>query len=124
MTSTSLVSPGSSFKNGEVMGPRKVVERTKCPFCGFMGLPGALMDQSGNACALTFEHSPCSMEMADQPPCWDQCKRWNNPNNQESIKKLLETFNAFPKEFEPNRSSSWEGINAMAWFRYVTGRDF
>lgn len=107
-------------KTGTIETP---VKRTQCPFYGFMGLPGFLMDQDGNACALTFEHSPCRMEMANQRPCWDACWSFNTTGNRDKVEKLLDNYNVGPKELQPNNQSGWSGVNARGWFRIITGHD-
>lgn len=114
-----VVTPAA--KEGTIETP---IRRTQCPFHQFMGFPGLLADASpGNACALTFEHSPCAVEMRNETPCWDACWRYNTEANRPQVDQLLGKFNAFPKELSPYGDQGWTGINARAWFRLITGHD-
>ncbi len=100
------------------------LERPACPFYGFIGFPGVMMDNQGNACALTMEHRPCAMEMADETPCWDKCTSWNHGGNKENVRQFLATAQVFPNELHPKGASSWEGINGLGWFRHRMGRQY
>lgn len=99
--------------------------RPKCPFYGFVGMAGAMMDSKGNACALTMAHRPCPMEQQDgQAPCWDGCIRWNNDRNREALGRFLSSAQVFPDELAPKDGSSWKGISGTDWFRRVMGRSY
>ena len=99
--------------------------RPKCPFYGFVGMAGTMMDSKGNACALTMAHRPCPMEQQDgQAPCWDGCIRWNNDRNREALGRFLSSAQVFPDELAPKDGSSWKGISGTDWFRRVMGRSY
>ena len=111
----------------EEIKPTREVERKKCPFYEFHGAFGgqfnAMMDSEGNQCALTGEYSPCSMEMAQQEVDWDNCTRYNHPNNMETLKGIVSSATAFPKEFHPEGAKSWKGITLKKFFGYIMGKD-
>ena len=101
-------------------------KRRECPFYGMAGIPGMLIDQGGDVCALMFknQHSPCPMEMVKNTPNWDDCQRFNHAGNKEKIAKILDTFQAFPNELNPENCKSWSGVKAGEWFKHVMKRDF
>jgi len=109
------------IKKKEELKPFKDVERKSCPFYGFNGMYGHLIDSEGNECAITNSYSPCQMEIAGEKVSWENCYR----NTQEVSKKLEEVAEktmAFPKEFWPPGKSSWKGISLKEWMNYILKR--
>lgn len=109
---------------------KALASRNPCPFYGFEGIkdPVAIMvGNNGNACALTFKHYPCAMEMDGKQPCWDKCGNFNHDGNRDETEHFLAVATAYPDELKPARAIShwsWKGINAGEWFQMVMGRNF
>ena len=109
-------------RNGsEVIPPH---DGPPCPFYGFVGRGSFFMESTGNACALTGEHSPCRMEVAGDEPNWDKCPVYNKQGNVPQLKQIMESVTTAPKIFWPSGASSWDGIKFGVWFHRVMGRDF
>lgn len=111
-------------KKSDIMLPVLHTEeqRERCPFYGFSGFSGILMDTEGNQCALvTGSHSPCYMEFQGQKPDWDEC-RYHTDKLIQSLKASAESIRVFPKEFIPEGAHSWEGISLSDWYQHVMGR--
>ena len=97
-------------------------ERARCPFYGFSGIPGILMDTEGNQCALVSDsYSPCYMEFQGQKPNWDEC-RYHTDKLIQSLKASANSIRVFPEEFMPKDTPSWEGISFSEWYQHVMGR--
>ncbi len=93
--------------------------RPHCPFYGFNGMFGVLMDSEGNQCALiTNVYSPCQMEMKEQTPDWFECP-FNTEGHREKLAKVLNDLRVFPKEFHPPGQASWGGVSLINWIRYI-----
>ena len=107
---------------GEFLGVEIIVrnDRPPCAFYGFFGAGRALIDNKGNACALEGSHTPCAMEMMNQKPCWEKCKRFNTENNRDVIEQMLDGCKIFPDEMYPKNKNSWEGIRLREWFEKIT----
>jgi hypothetical protein len=73
-----------------------------------------LVDNDSNACALTFGHIPCKMEMNEELPNWDNCHVFNHSENANTLRKILDEFKVFPRH--------GSGIHAKEWFRMVMDR--
>lgn len=89
--------------------PKPYYERARhpCPFYGFNGMYGRLMDQNGNQCALLREsHSPCQMEVEGNTPNWENCP-FNNDLSRRDIEREAPKVRAFPKEFWPPGKESY-----------------
>jgi hypothetical protein len=104
----------------EAPGPR----RPQCPFYGFVGMAGAMIDNRGNACALARAHMPCAMEREGQTPCWDECARWNNGERRDDVGIFLSRAQAFPDELMRDRANGWQGVSGAEWFRRIMGRAY
>jgi hypothetical protein len=104
----------------EAAGPR----RPQCPFYGFVGMAGAMIDNRGNACALARAHMPCAMEREGRTPCWDECARWNNKERMHDVGAFLSRAQAFPDELMRDRANGWQGLSGPDWFRRVMGRAY
>lgn len=94
--------------------------RPRCPFYGFHGVQGALIDSRGNECALTTDsYSPCQMEVGGKTPYWDVCPL-NTPMLREQIAKGEETVRVFLSELRPkDRKTNWNGITFKEWKGHV-----
>ena len=104
----------------EAAGPR----RPQCPFYGFVGMAGAMIDNRGNACALARAHMPCAMEREGRTPCWDECAQWNNRERRQDVGVFLSRAQAFPDELMRDRANGWQGVSGPDWFRRVMGRAY
>ncbi len=99
--------------------PYEEVSRTACPFYGFNGMFGMMLDSKGNQCALvTGSHSPCAMERGGEQPCWENCPS-NIPENREKLENLAENMQVFPEEFHPPEAKSWGGITLKRWMEHI-----
>lgn len=106
----------------EGIKPYFEVERPQCPFYGFRGMFGVLMDSKGNQCALITEsYSPCQMEMREQQPDWSECP-FNTEENRDKLIGTLDDIRIFPREFHPPGAKSWKGVSLMSWIKYVWDR--
>lgn len=114
---TKNLAVAENAKEGEVIPQEKI--RPLCPFYGFMGIPGAFIDNKGNACGLEFSHTPCAMEMAGLKPNWRECKRWGHLDESTRMESLLDQFKIFPDELHPVGAKSWEGIKLRGWYNLV-----
>jgi len=92
-------------------------QRTRCPFYGFNGMFGVMMDSEGNQCALINDsYSPCQMEIQDQRPDWTRC---NLLRDNAIPEETLKNMRVFPKEFHPEGHTSWNGFTLGEWMDYV-----
>ena len=98
--------------------------RPQCPFYGFVGMAGAMIDNRGNACALARAHMPCAMEREGRTPCWDECAQWNNRERRQDVGVFLSRAQAFPDELMRDRANGWQGVSGPDWFRRVMGRAY
>ena len=97
-------------KGDEPLNPYLEVERSKCPFYGFNGMWGSLLDSQGNQCALiTTSYSPCQMEMAGQQPSWNLCPMHRDSTEEQirELEELAKRTRIFPREFHPPEIKSW-----------------
>lgn len=92
-----------------------------CPFHGLVGnRHGLLMgDRSGNACALTFAHAPCRMEMDDEAPSWDVCRFYNIPERKPEVDAAVDRCTVVL-----TGQGSGAGLSAADWFAKVMGRPY
>lgn len=98
------------------------VERPLCPFYGFNGMHGSLMDSKGNQCALiTDSFSPCQMEMAEDNPNWHECG-FNTEEHRKGLEEVAERVQVFPREFHPPTAKSWAGISLKNWMNYILNK--
>lgn len=92
-----------------------------CPFLGLVGnRHGLLMGgPSGNACALTFAHAPCRMEMAGEGPTWDGCRFYNTPERKPEVDAVMDRCSVV-------LTGAGEGgdFSASDWFVRVMGRPY
>ena len=91
-----------------------------CPFHGLVGnRHGLLMGgPAGNACALTFAHAPCRMEMEDEAPAWDRCRHYNTPARKQEVDAVIDrcaVVTTGPGSVE---------CTAADWFARVMGRPY
>ena len=115
----------------EIVDGRIVVQETddvpsagghaSCPFHGLIGnRHGLLMgDRSGNACALTFAHAPCRMEMAGDAPAWDGCRFHNTPERKPDVDAVIDRCTVVLI----GPGSGLE-LTAADWFAKVVGRPY
>ena len=92
----------------------------RCPFHGLVGnRHGLLMGgPAGNACALTFAHAPCRMEMEDEVPAWDRCRHYNTPARKPEVDAVIDQC-AVVTTGPGSREST-----AADWFARVIGRPY
>jgi len=121
----------ASVVDGEVKvevtdGPVRRQPCVACPFYGMIGTRyGIIMGgPTGNACALTFAHSPCRMEMNDARPDWDGCTFFNVPGQADLIRMVMDGYRAYPERLHPAGQGSWEGMAMPEWFEAVMGRPY
>jgi hypothetical protein len=94
-------------------------QRHPCPFYGFNGSFGMMVDQEGNQCALlTNSYSPCRMEVNKQTPNYSKCS-FNNEENNKALEKIANKMQIFPREFSPPNQKSWDGIKLRQWMDYL-----
>jgi hypothetical protein len=100
------------------------IKRHPCPFYGFFGGMGVMMDQEGNQCALIQDsYSPCPMQMNNETPDYQKCspgeyeEYMNNTGGK--LQQLAEKVQVFPKEFHPPNSNGWEGMSLRQWMDYI-----
>ena len=115
----------------EIVDGRIVVRETEeasskggsapCPFHGLVGnRHGLLMgDRSGNACALTFEHAPCRMEMDGDAPAWDRCRFYNTPERKPEVDAAVDRCTVIL-----TAPASGSELSAADWFAKVMGRPY
>ena len=116
-----LKRPKDAAREGEVIPP---YAGPKCPFYGFVGCGSFYMENKGNACALTGEHSPCRMEMAGHAPEWDKCPVFNHEEGAPVVAELMECITVAPDAFRPKGASSWLGMKLHIWYEHVMGRPY
>ncbi len=92
-----------------------------CPFHGLVGnRHGLLMgDRTGNACALTFAHAPCRMEMVGDAPVWDGCRVYNTPERKPEVDAVIDR--CIVVLTGPDSGSD---LPAAEWFEKVVGRPY
>jgi len=89
--------------------------RPNCPFYGFNGMFGPMLDSGGNQCGLmSGSYSPCAMEMAGQKPDWPTCSVVED----KTIPEQLLEIRVFPKELNPNEGD-WKGISLKEWMGHI-----
>ena len=93
--------------------------RPRCPFYGFVGMAGMLVDNHGNGCGVAGGHRPCAMETAHETPDWNECGRFNYSENRRYIEQALDRCKIFPEELKPNGSISWEGVSLRGWYQLI-----
>ena len=105
--------------------PERPAPRPPCPFYGFSGVGGFLVDTKGNQYAiLVRRHCPCEMEMQHFTPEWKRCHLVTVGAKAAWIKRLKdEQVQVFPDEFRPKGAKEWEGIDFGRWFKHVTGEN-
>lgn len=91
-----------------------------CPFHGLVGnRHGLLMGgPAGNACALTFAHAPCRMEMEDEAPAWDRCRHYNTPARKPEVDAVVDRCAVVTTGAESSE------FTAEDWFARVMGRPY
>lgn len=105
----------------EALTPYFQKKRHPCPFYGFSGMFGTMIDQHGNQCALiTGSYNPCQMEIQGQEPNWYKCP-FNTEENRKKSEELIknEKGQVFPEEFHPPAAQAWEGISFKQWINYI-----
>ena len=95
-----------------------------CPFYGFVGVGFAFMENNGNACALTGQHSPCKMEMNHEKPEWCKCTAYNTSDNAQELSNMMNVVYIAPKVLSPKGTNGWKGVKLKKWFSYVMGQKF
>lgn len=105
-------------REGGVRPPE--TEGVLCPFHGLVGnRHGLLMGgPSGNACALTFAHAPCRMEMEDDAPAWDRCRHYNTPARKPEVDAVIDRCAVVTTGPESSE------FPAADWFANVMGRPY
>lgn len=111
---------GRIVVHGTGEGP-STVRDAACPFHGLVGnRHGLLMgDRSGNACALTFAHAPCRMEMDGDAPAWDGCRFYNTPGRKSEVDAAIDRCTVVLTS--PGSGSE---LPAGDWFAKVMGRPY
>jgi hypothetical protein len=115
-------------KKSQEIKPYFEKERYPCPFYGFFGGLGIMMDQEGNQCALIRDsYSPCPLKMNDDIPDYKKCspeeyEKYIQDNSDTGLRKLSENVRVFPKEFHPPEVREWEGISLRQWMDYILKR--
>jgi len=127
MTTRTTITP--SIEDGEIRidvteEPVRDQPCVTCPFYGMIGTRyGIIMGgPTGNACALTFAHSPCKMEMRETRPDWDGCTFFNVPAQSLMVDKVMAGYRSYPESRHPPGEQSWEGMTMPEWFEAVMGR--
>ncbi len=109
--------PAPINKNSEVYNPKK---RPPCPFYGFNGMFGSLIDQEGNQCGLiTDSYSPCRMEVNEKTPNWHECPHNTEENRRAIVEGGLVDMPVLPREF----SGLDKKINLLEWAKHVMGEE-
>lgn len=93
--------------------------RLPCPFYGFIGVMGMLVDNRGNACGITGEHRPCAMEMNGETPSWKNCRHSNNREIGAMLTQAFDHCRIFPCELRPPNARDWDGISLRGWFQLI-----
>jgi len=108
-------------RDGEVVPAYFEKERPVCPFYGFNGMFGGLIDSRGNQCALVKKsYSPCQMELDGETPDWHNCPL----NTEGAIEAHFGSMDirAFPKELRPSEDGGWSGVSLEDWIRHIVDR--
>lgn len=92
--------------------------RPVCPFYGFVGMAGILVDCHGNGCGMAGGHRPCAMEMSHKTPSWEKCQ-FNHDGNRRKIEQALDCCQVFPDELRPQNASGWKGIDLRKWYQLI-----
>lgn len=105
-------------KNSELK-PYTEKQRHPCPFYGFNGSFGAMIDSEGNQCAIiTKSFSPCKMCLYHETPNWNKCS-FNTEENKNRLIGILANIRIYPGEFKPSDSKNWRGLEFAEWADYV-----
>lgn len=90
--------------------------RPPCPFYGFVGMAGMLIDNKGNACGIAGGHRPCKMETGGNAPNWKRCVYYNHGDSPNDLIEKLEHVRVFPEELVPRGTRGWSGIPFSEWY--------
>lgn len=92
--------------------------RHKCPFYGFaqQRATGALLDQRGNNCGLSYFLSPCEMEMAGKTPAWSECRFSSTGKN---LFRKFSGVQVYPREIGHEEVDAKASVGFMKWAKYV-----
>lgn len=89
--------------------------RPQCPFYGFNGMFGKLIESGGNECGLTTRsYSPCRMEIARETPNWRECP-FNTEDMNDRIESGMMDMKVLPRELR----GSGRRISLLDWARHV-----
>ena len=101
----------------ESLKPYFEIERPPCPFYGFNGISGSLMDTEGNHCALRRDYRPCVMEINEEEPNWNLCPIRQNflEGRGKKLEEVAGKIQVFPREFRPPKDKPWKGISLKDW---------
>lgn len=92
--------------------------RPPCPFYGFVGMQGILIDNHGNGCGIAGGHRPCAMEMSGRAPRWKECQ-FNNDAAREMLIQAFDVCKIFPDELRPPHTPDWAGVSLRGWFQLI-----
>ena len=107
------------MEDGIFPQPFYTVERPPCPFYGFNGKYGILMDTGGNQCGLlTLSNTPCQMEREGDTPNLSRCTLFNTEEHKAALGKIL-NVKIFPNELRRPGTKPWGGITLKKWFEYL-----
>lgn len=94
---------------------------SSCPFHGLVGNRHGLFmgDRTGNACALTFAHAPCGMEMNGDDPAWDRCRFYNTAERKPEVDAAIDRCRVVL-----TGPGSEPEYSAADWFARIMGRPY
>jgi hypothetical protein len=96
-----------------------VARGKKCPFYGFASPVGTniFLSSGGNQCAMIRDsHAPCSMEMQEKTPDWDDCPILAD-REKSVFCKIISDWQVFPPE-----AKNPHGVSFVSWFMQILGR--